>query len=86
LFYSAFLQERKFERIGGSHPIQADVRVKAATNRTRMGVIASGVRRDLLNRLNVFPIETPPLSATGEREIPTPIEYPGPETSENCRM
>jgi PAS domain S-box-containing protein len=69
------LQEREFERVGGSHPIRADVRVIAATNRDLEGAIAEGsFRRDLFYRLNVFPIEMPPLRERTE-DIPTLIEY-----------
>ena len=61
------LQEREFERIGGSKPIRADVRVVAATNRDLQKAINAGsFRRDLYYRLNVFPIEMPPLR--GRRE------------------
>ncbi len=56
------LQEREFERVGGGQPIQVDVRVIAATNRDLNAALANGTfRRDLLYRLNVFPIEVPPL-------------------------
>ncbi len=56
------LQEREFERVGGGHPIQVDVRVIAATNRDLTAALANGTfRQDLLYRLNVFPIEMPPL-------------------------
>jgi transcriptional regulator with GAF, ATPase, and Fis domain len=69
------LQEREFERVGGSQPIRADVRVIAATNRDLEGAIAEGsFRRDLFYRLNVFPIEMPPLRDRTE-DIPTLIEY-----------
>jgi PAS domain S-box-containing protein len=69
------LQEREFERVGGSQPIRADVRVIAATNRDLEGAIAEGsFRRDLFYRLNVFPIEMPPLRERTE-DIPTLIEY-----------
>ncbi len=69
------LQEREFERIGGSHPIPADVRVIAATNRDLESAIAGGAfRLDLFYRLNVFPIQLPPLRERRE-DIPTLIEY-----------
>ncbi len=69
------LQEREFERVGGSQPIRADVRVIAATNRDLESAIAGGAfRKDLFYRLNVFPIEMPPLRERKE-DIPTLIEY-----------
>lgn len=56
------LQEREFERVGGGQPIQVDVRVIAATNRDLNAAVANETfRQDLLYRLNVFPIEVPPL-------------------------
>jgi PAS domain S-box-containing protein len=56
------LQEREFERVGGGQRIQVDVRVIAATNRDLNAASANGsFRQDLLYRLNVFPIEVPPL-------------------------
>jgi len=56
------LQEREFERVGGTKSIQVDVRVIAATNRDLETAIANGTfRQDLFYRLNVFPIEVPSL-------------------------
>jgi PAS domain S-box-containing protein len=69
------LQEREFERVGGTHTIRADVRVIAATNRDLKSAIAAGAfRKDLYYRLNVLPIEIPPLRERQE-DIPTLIEY-----------
>lgn len=57
------LQERVFERVGGNKAINADVRVVAATHRNLETMIEEGeFREDLFYRLNVFPIEMPPLS------------------------
>jgi transcriptional regulator with GAF, ATPase, and Fis domain len=56
------LQERVFERVGGSTPVRVDVRVIAATNRDLTARMAEGsFRADLFYRLNVFPIHVPPL-------------------------
>ena len=56
------LQEREFERVGGTQPIPIDVRVLAATNRDlRAAVEAGALRLDLFYRLNVFPIQMPSL-------------------------
>jgi len=69
------LQEREFERVGGGQPIRADVRVIAATNRDVKAAIEAGdFRSDLFFRLNVFPIETPPLRKRKE-DIPLLVEY-----------
>ena len=56
------LQERRFERLGGTRSIDVDVRVVAATNRDLQQLIADGsFREDLFYRLNVVPITLPPL-------------------------
>jgi transcriptional regulator with GAF, ATPase, and Fis domain len=56
------LQEWEFERVGGEKPVEVDVRVFAATNRDLNAAVANGTfRQDLFYRLNVFPIEVPPL-------------------------
>ena len=69
------LQEREFERIGGQHPIRVDVRVIAATNRNLTEAVADGTfRQDLFYRLNVFPLEMPPLRERQE-DIAMLVEY-----------
>jgi transcriptional regulator with GAF, ATPase, and Fis domain len=69
------LQEREFERIGGMRPIHVDVRVIAATNRDLKAAIESGTfRSDLFYRLNVFPIDVPPLRQRKE-DILLLLEY-----------
>jgi formate hydrogenlyase transcriptional activator len=69
------LQERQFERVGGSRPIPTDVRIIAATNRDLPAAIASGAfRADLFYRLNVFPIHVPSLRERRE-DIPMLVEY-----------
>ncbi len=69
------LQEHEFERVGGNQAIRANVRVIAATNRDLKAAIEAGTfRRDLFYRLNVFPIEMPPLRERKE-DIPMLVEY-----------
>jgi transcriptional regulator with GAF, ATPase, and Fis domain len=69
------LQEHEFERVGGAGTITTNVRVIAATNRDLEAAIAAGTfRSDLYYRLNVFPIEIPPLRERQEN-IPLLVEY-----------
>src|SRR5437660_823611 len=69
------LQEREFERVGGTEMLRCDVRMIAATNRDLHSAIAAGsFRSDLFYRLNVFPIELPPLRERKE-DIPILVNY-----------
>jgi formate hydrogenlyase transcriptional activator len=69
------LQERDFERVGGNQTISVDVRVLAATNRDLSSAAAEDTfRRDLFYRLNVFPIQVPPLRDRVD-DIPLLVEY-----------
>ena len=69
------LQEREFERVGGNQAIRAEVRVIAATNRDLEAAIAAGTfRSDLFYRLNVFPVEIPPLRERRD-DMPMLVEY-----------
>jgi len=64
------LQERVFERVGNHTPIRCNVRIIAATHRNLEDAITRGTfREDLFHRINVFPIEMPPLRARSE-DIP----------------
>ena len=69
------LQEHEFERLGGTGSIRTNVRVIAATNRDlQAGIVAGIFRSDLFYRLNVFPIEMPPLRERQE-DIPVLVKY-----------
>jgi DNA-binding NtrC family response regulator len=69
------LEEKRFERIGGTAPLQVDVRVVAATNRNlKAAVAARQYREDLYFRLSVFPILIPPLRDRA-KDIPTLARY-----------
>ncbi|HET8563945.1 MAG TPA: sigma-54 dependent transcriptional regulator, partial [Candidatus Binatia bacterium] len=66
-----FLQEREFERVGGTQPIAVDVRIIAATNRDLETAVRSGsFREDLFHRLNVIAITLPPLRDRKEDILP----------------
>jgi DNA-binding NtrC family response regulator len=69
------LEEKQFERIGGTAPLHVDVRVVAATNRNlKAAVAARQYREDLYFRLSVFPILIPPLRDR-PKDIPTLARY-----------
>jgi transcriptional regulator with GAF, ATPase, and Fis domain len=69
------LQEHEFERVGGNQSIRSDARVIAATNRDLPMAISNGTfRSDLFYRLDVFPIEIPPLRKR-KPDIPMLVEY-----------
>ena len=69
------LQEREFERVGGSQPISVNVRVLAATNRDlKAAMVAGTFRQDLFYRLNVFPIQIPSLRERVD-DIPLLVTY-----------
>lgn len=70
------LQEKEFERIGGNETIKVDVRIVTATNRDLVKEMSEGrFRRDLYYRLNVFPIELPPLRERKEDILPLATHF-----------
>jgi PAS domain S-box-containing protein len=69
------LQDREFERLGGVHTLHVDVRIIAATNRDlQQDLLDKRFREDLFYRLNVFPVELPPLRHRRE-DIPMLVQY-----------
>ena len=71
-----FVQERRFERVGGRETLEADVRLVAATNRDLAAMVRAGrFRQDLFYRLRVVEIELPPLRARGADDVLTLAEH-----------
>ena len=80
------LQEREFERVGGTRPIKADARVIAATNQSLPEAVQAGrFREDLFYRLNVVTVTTPPLRDRRE-DIPLLAESFIEKVSKKCKM
>ena len=80
------LQEREFERVGGTRPMKIDVRFLAATNRGLLQAVEAGTfRRDLYHRLNVVSITLPALRERAE-DIPLLADYFVAKASRKCRM
>jgi len=80
------LQEREFERVGGTHPMKIDVRFVAATNRGLLQAVEAGTfRRDLYHRLNVVSITLPALRERTE-DIPLLADYFVAKASRKCRL
>ena len=66
-----FIQEKQFYKIGGKEPVEVDVRIIAATNRDLEEMVKEkAFREDLLYRINVIPIEIPPLRKRKEDILP----------------
>jgi transcriptional regulator with GAF, ATPase, and Fis domain len=80
------LQEREFERVGGTHPMKIDARFVAATNRGLLQAVEAGTfRRDLYHRLNVVSITLPALRERAE-DIPLLADYFVAKASRKCRI
>ena len=80
------LQERSFERVGGTAPIEVDVRLIAATNRDLEAMIKAGTfREDLLYRLNVVTLDIPPLRERREDIAPLAQHFTVRFSQENQR-
>ncbi len=78
------LQEREFERVGGTKPIKLDIRVIAATNRNLEEAVSAGsFRQDLYYRLNVVSLEMPPLRNRLE-DIPLLANYFAAKYGKRC--
>ena len=78
------LQEREFERLGGTRPIKIDIRLIAATNKNLEEAIEDGTfRRDLYYRLNVVSLKVPPLRERRE-DIPSLAQYFTARFSKTC--
>jgi two-component system, NtrC family, response regulator HydG len=79
------LQQREFERVGGTHPHPLDIRVVAATNRDLTSDVSEGkFREDLYHRLNVVTLESPPLRDRKE-DIPQLAQYFLARYAERCK-
>jgi transcriptional regulator with GAF, ATPase, and Fis domain len=80
------LQEREFERVGGTRPMKIDVRFVAATNRGLLQAVEAGTfRRDLYHRLNVVSLTLPPLRERAE-DISLLADYFVVKAGRKCRM
>jgi|HubBroStandDraft_4_1064222.scaffolds.fasta_scaffold03072_2 transcriptional regulator with GAF, ATPase, and Fis domain len=80
------LQEREFERVGGTHPIKVDIRLIAATNRDLNEAVRTGIfRRDLYYRLDVVRLRMPSLRERRE-DIPLLTRYFVQKYSKRCRV